>query len=165
MQPRRHWCEPAPPATIVRTTTEKTMRFASFSYCMMISAIALGAVSIYFFIKYWELHIALNNSGMQPDLQHWIRALWLAFASQGLLIALLYGIVANRPHSVSRPVIVLLGLLHLVESILQFGFSGSKVVAALLIITALFVLIGSVLWPKQVVEDPAPATAAPSAPL
>lgn len=142
------------------------MRVASFRYCMMVSATALGAVSVYFFLKYWELHIALNNSGIQPDLQHWIRALWLAFASQGLLIALLYALVASKPHSVSRPVIVLLGLLHLIESILQFGFSGSKLVAALLIITAVFVLLGSMLWPKEVVETPAPApaTADPSVP-
>lgn len=131
------------------------MRSASFRYCMLISAFSLGAVSVYFFIKYWELHIALNNSGVVGDLQHWIRALWLAFASQGLLIALLYGLVASKPHSVSRAVIVLLGLLHLIESILQFGFSGSKIVAGLLIITSVFVLIGALIWPTRVVEAPA----------
>jgi len=132
------------------------MRFASFRYCMIISASALGAVAVYYFVKYAFLNVALNNNNLTPDLESSIRALWLAFACQGALIAILYGIVASRPHAVSREVIVLLGLLHLVESVLQFGFSGSKVAAGLLTITALFVLAGALLWPKReaVAADP-----------
>jgi hypothetical protein len=126
------------------------MRFASFRYCMIISATALGAVAVYYFVKYAFLNVALNNNNLTPDLESSIRALWLAFACQGALIAVLYAIVANRPHAVSREVIVLLGLLHLVESVLQFGFSGSKLAASLLTVTALFVLAGALLWPKQV---------------
>lgn len=126
------------------------MKFTSFRYCMMISASALGAVSVYYFFKFMILHIALKNSGVTLDLQAPIRALWLSFACQGMLIAILYGVVAAKPHAVSREVIVLLGLLHLVESVLQFAFSGSKLVAALLIVTAVFVLVGSALWPKRI---------------
>lgn len=126
------------------------MKFASFRYCMLISATALGGVAVYYFVKYAFLSVALNNNNFTPDLEASIRALWLAFASQGALIAILYAIVASKPHAVSREVIVLLGLLHLVESILQFGFSGSRVVAGLLIVTALFVLVGSLLWPKRI---------------
>ena len=135
------------------------MRFASFRYCMIISATALGAVSAYYFFKYAFLNVALNNNNLTPDLESSIRALWLAFACQGALVAVLYAIVASRPHAVSREVIVLLGLLHLVESVLQFGFSGSKVVAGLLIFTALFVLVGALLWPKRI--DPISAPPAP----
>jgi len=132
------------------------MKLTSFRYCMLIGAVALAGVAIYYFAKYVVLAIALQNSGVVPDLQQSIRALWLAFASQGLLVALLYALVAIRPHAVSREVIVLLGLLHLVESVLQFAFAGSRIVAVLLIVTALFVLAGSLLWPKRL---PAPAAA------
>lgn len=140
------------------------MRLTSFRYCMLIGALALAGVAIFYFAKYLVLAVALQNSGVVPDLQQSIRALWLAFASQGLLVALLYALVAIRPHAVSREVIVLLGLLHLVESVLQFTFAGSKIVAALLIVTALFVLLGSALWPKRLTESgvndaPTPTTA------
>jgi hypothetical protein len=132
------------------------MKLTTFRSCMLIGAFALAGVAVYYFAKYVVLAIALQNSGVVPDLQQSIRALWLAFACQGLLVALLYALVAARPHAVSREVIVLLGLLHLVESVLQFAFAGSRIVAVLLIVTALFVLLGSLLWPKRL---PAPAVA------
>jgi hypothetical protein len=121
---------------------------------MLIGAVALAGVSIFYFVKYVVLAIALQNSGVVADLQHSIRALWLAFACQGILIALLYAVVSVKPHAVSREVIVLLGLLHLVESVLQFAFAGSTIAAALLIVTALFVLLGSALWPRPTSPPP-----------
>ena len=124
------------------------MKLAGFRYCMIIGALALIGLALYYFSRYFVLAIALNNNDLQPDLEDSIRALWLAFACQALLIGLLYALVAWKPHSVSREVIVIFGLLQLVEATLQFSFSGSGVAAGLLIAAALFVLLGSVLWPK-----------------
>ena len=125
------------------------MRTTSFRYCMLIGAVALAAVAIFYFINYVTLAIALGNNGLQPSLKQSVCALWLAFACQSLLISLLYALVAWKPHAVSREVIVIFGLLQLVEAVLLFSFAGSAVVAYLLIAAAACVLLGAVLWPKR----------------
>jgi hypothetical protein len=127
------------------------LRQKTFRLCMLIGAGALGAVSLYYFINYAILlSIALANSGVQPGLQASIRALWLAFAFQGLLIGLLYTLVAFKPRAVSREVIVIFGLLQLVEAALLFSFSGSLWLALLLTAASACVLLGAVLWPSAV---------------
>lgn len=141
------------------------MRHTSFRYCMMIGALALMGVALFYFINYVVvLNIALGNSGVKPFLQASIRAMWLAFACQTLLVGLLYSLVAYKPHAVSREVIVLLGMLQLVESTLLFLFAGSKTVAVLLACAAFFVILGSFLWPRKLpsetpVVPPAPGVA------
>jgi hypothetical protein len=125
------------------------MKLTGFRYCMLIGAFALAGVALFYFINYFVLSIALENNNLQPFLTQSIRALWLAFSCQALLIGLLYALVAWQPHAVSREVIVIFGLLQLVEAVLLFSFAGSGIAAALLIAAALFVLLGSVLWPKR----------------
>jgi hypothetical protein len=126
-----------------------TMRLKSFRYCMLVGAIALGAVALYYFVRYAVvLDIALDNSGVRPALQASIRALWLAFAFQALLIGLLYALVAFRPRAVSREVIVLFGLLQLVEAVLLFAFSGNRWMALMLVAVAVCVMAGALLWPS-----------------
>lgn len=124
------------------------MREKSYRFCMLVGGAALGAVAVFYFVGYVELKIALNNNGLQPSLQQSIEGLWLAFAFHGLLIALLYLLVAFKPRAVSREVIVLLGLIQLVEAVLLFALAGNRISAVLLALAALFVLIGALLWPK-----------------
>lgn len=126
------------------------MKLTSFRYCMSIGALALIGLALYYFSKYVVLAIALNNNDLQADLEQSIRAMWLAFACQALLIGALYALVAWKPHAVSREVIVILGMLQMVEAVLLFSFSGSGIAAALLTGAAFFVLIGSALWPKRI---------------
>ena len=146
------------------------MRAKSFRWCMLIGALALIGVAVYYLFNFVVLSIALGNSGVQEYLQSLIRALWLAFACQTLLIGLLYLLVAFRPQAISREVIVLSGLLQMAEAVLLFSFAGSKVLAMVLVAAAVFVLIGSLLWPKRIPlaaatpEPAASATAAPDAP-
>jgi hypothetical protein len=135
------------------------MKLTSFRYCMSIGALALTGLAVYYFSRYVVLAIALNNNDLQVDLEHSIRAMWLAFAFQALLIGALYALVAWKPHAVSREVIVLLGLLQMVEAVLLFSFSGSGIAAALLTGAAFFVLIGSMLWPRKIPPVAAPASA------
>jgi hypothetical protein len=131
------------------------MRNHTFRYCMLIGAAALAGVAIYYFITYIEIAIALNNNGLVPHLKDSIRALWLAFAIQALLLALLYTLVAYRPHAVTREVIVICGLMQLIESLLLFMLAGKAIAAALLGVAAFFILIGSVIWPKILPPEPA----------
>jgi hypothetical protein len=126
------------------------MKLTSFRYCMSIGALALIGLALYYFSKYVVLAIALNNNDLQADLEQSIRAMWLAFACQALLIGALYALVAWKPHAVSREVIIMLGMLQMVEAVLLFSFSGSGIAAALLTGAAFFVLIGSALWPKRI---------------
>ena len=133
------------------------MKLTSFRYCMMIGALSLIGLALFHFGRYVVVSIALANNGLQPALSQAIRALWLAFACQALLIGMLYALVAWKPHAVSREVIVILGMLQLVEAILQFFFAGSGIAATLLVAAALCVLLGAALWPKRL-QQPAPAT-------
>jgi hypothetical protein len=137
------------------------MKLASFRYCMIIGALALIGLALFYFIKYFVLSIALDNNGLQADLKDYIRALWLAFACQALLIGLLYALVAWKPHAVSREVIVIFGLLQLVEAGLLFSFAGSGIAAALLLVAAFFVMLGSALWPKRLPPQDTAASTSP----
>lgn len=138
------------------------VRLKTFRICMLIGAVALGAVALYYFIRFVAvLDVALDNSGIKANLQASIRALWLAFAFQALLIGSLYTLVAFRPRAVSREVIVLFGLLQLVEAVLLFTFSGSRAMALLLVAVAACVMLGAVLWPtaQQLEEAQQPGEA------
>jgi hypothetical protein len=143
------------------------MKLTSFRYCMSIGALALAGLALFYFASYISLAIALSNNALQDFYKDSIRALWLAFGCQAMLIAVLYALVAWKPHAVSREVIVLLGLLQLVEAVLLFSFAGSMVAVGLLSAAAVFVLIGSALWPKRLPLDisiSSPPRAAPNAP-
>lgn len=124
------------------------MRNASFRWCMLIGAAALGGVAVYYFVTYVPLVVALGSSGMKLHYQDAVRAQWMAFGVQSLLIALLYIVVAFRPRAVTREVIVLLGLLQLTASLLLFMFARNLVAVSLLAVAAVFVLLGSILWPR-----------------
>jgi hypothetical protein len=152
------------------------MKITLYRYSMLISAFALLALAIFYFITYAGVVAAVSEShDLSPFHRDSIRGLWLTFASQSLLFALLYFVVASKPRAVSREVIVICGLLQLVAAILIFYFAGSTTAMYLLAIAALFVLIGSALWPTE--EDvaaekfraasaitAAPVTAAPAGP-
>lgn len=140
-------------------------RYRIFRFCMLVGAAALLAVTLYYCATYaLTLDAALGNSSLRPELQASIRALWLAFAFQALLIGLLYALVAFRPPAISREVIVLLGLLQLLEAVLLFLFSGTLWMALLLVAAAAFVLAGAMLWPSQW-PPPAAAVAPPPPPV
>lgn len=141
-------------------------RYRIFRVCMLVGAAALVTVALYYFINYvLVLDAALGNSTVRVELQASIRALWLAFGFQAMLIGLLYALVAFRPPALSREVIVLLGMLQLLEAVLLFTFAGNLWMALLLVAAALFVLVGAVLWPKdwpvEVALEAVPAPAAP----
>lgn len=141
------------------------MKEKAFRWCMLIGAASLAGVAVFYFANYVVLAIALGNSGVQPFLQDSIRAMWLTFGCQSLLIAALYALVAWKPYAVSRAVVLLLGMLQLVEAILLFRFAGSGVIALLLLATTACVLLGAVLWPKALARtEPAAARAVPEEP-
>jgi len=126
------------------------MKITLYRYCMLIAAFALLALAIISFITFPGVVNELSKSNdMSPFHRNSIRGLWLTFASQNLLFALLYFLVASRPRAMSREVIVICGLLQLVAAILIFYFASSTTSMYLLSVAALLVLVGSMLWPSE----------------
>ncbi|MEP7312392.1 MAG: hypothetical protein ABI859_07405 [Pseudomonadota bacterium] len=123
------------------------MRGNLFKYSMLIGAFALLGVAAYYFTTYISLSIALKNSSLVPFYNQSIRAMWLGFCLQACLLGALYLLVAFRPHAISRPVIIICGLLPMVEAVLTFSYTGSFVAMWLLTIAALFVLLAALVWP------------------
>ena len=143
------------------------MRTSTFKFCMTFAAVTLIGVALFYFVSYLGVKIAIGNSGLKPFYQQTVSALWLTYGSQSLLIGILYAIVAWHPHSVSREVIVILGLVQLVEAVLLLTFAGSLVAAVLLSIAALFVLVGALIWPREAeaaIDYPEPAAPPPAPP-
>lgn len=125
------------------------MRTGTFKFCMLFAGITLLGVATFYFVSYIGVKIAIANSGLKPFYQDTIRALWMTFGFQAALIGVLYSIVAYRPHSVTREVIVIFGLLQLVEAVLLVTFAGSWLAAALLGVAALCVMIAALIWPAK----------------
>jgi hypothetical protein len=124
------------------------MRRKWFRYSMLIGAFALLGVAAFYLASYISLSIALRNSSLELFYKNTIQAMWLGFCLQACLLGLLYGLVAFRPQAISRPVIVICGLLPMVEAVLTFSFTDNIVAMILLAVAALFVLFGSLLWPQ-----------------
>jgi len=124
------------------------MRNNIFKYSMLIGAFALLGVAAFYFATYIGLSIALKNNALVPFYKQTISAMWLGFSLQSCLLGILYMLVAFRPHSISRPVIVICGLLPMVEAVLMFSYTDSFVAMTLLTIAALFVLLSALLWPS-----------------
>jgi len=138
------------------------MKEKSFRFCMLVGAVALLAIAIFYFATYViRLNVALANNNFEPFLADSIRALWLCFASQALLIGLLYLLVAYKPQAVTREVIVLLGLIQLVEAGLLFALTGSMWLSLLLMLASAFVLVGAMLWPPKLAAEELPVEPAP----
>jgi hypothetical protein len=108
-------------------------------------AIVLFVVTLYHAAGYISASIAVNNSGLSPDLKQAFRALWLGMSLQALITALVVLIAAFRPWSVSRPVLLICALLPGLSAALLFSFRGNLVGASLLALGALLVIAGAAL--------------------
>jgi len=137
-----------------------SVRDSAFRWCMLIGAGALLGVALYYGFGYIGLNIAVGNSGLKPFYQQTMRALWLGYCLQACLLGLLFSVAAIRPHWISRPLLVICGLLPLAEGVLALSFAGSYWLMILLFCAALFILVGAALWPTRIVPA-APVTAAP----
>jgi hypothetical protein len=140
------------------------MRATLFRYCMLASSVALISIAVYYFFGYLGVSIAVGNNGLKPYYQQSIRALWLGFCLQSLLLGLLFALSAIRPHAISRPVMVICGLLPMFEAVLLFSFTGNFLGMLLVATAALLVLCAAALWPAA---PPllVPAMAPPAPPL
>jgi hypothetical protein len=133
---------------------------------MVIGACALLGVAVYYLFTYVGLKIAVTNAGLTPFYQNIIRAMWIGYCAQASLLGLLFIVAAMRPHWISRPLIVICGLVPLAEAVLGFSYTGSFALMMMLAAAALFVLLGAVLWPSapEVAEIAAGSVPPPASP-
>ena len=142
-----------------------SLRNSSFRWCMVVGAIALLGVAVYYLATFVGLNIAVANAGLTPFYQQMIRAMWIGYCLQASLLGLLFIVAALRPHWISRPLIVICGLLPLAEAILAFSYTGSYWLMLLLFVAALFVLLGALLWPTRIATAAPAPEAAPARPV
>jgi hypothetical protein len=116
---------------------------------MLIGASALLGVALYYAFKFYGLNIAVTNAGLTEYYQKIIRAMWIGYCAQSGLLGLLFIVAALRPHWISRPLIVICGLVPLTEAVLGFSATGSFTLMMLLAAAAVFVLVGALLWPNR----------------
>lgn len=128
-----------------------SVRETSFRWCMVIGAGALLGVAVYYLVTYVGLNIAVQNAGLTVFYQQTIRAMWIGYTLQASLFGMLFLVAAFRPHWISRPVLVICGLLPLAEAVLGMSYTGSYWLMLMLFCAAIFVLVGALLWPTRLV--------------
>ena len=134
-----------------------SVRDTSFRWCMVIGAGALLGVAVYYLVTYVGLNIAVQNAGLTAFYQQTIRAMWIGYTLQASLLGILFLVAAFRPHWISRPVLVICGLLPLAEAVLGMSYTGSYWLMLTLSCAAIFVLLGAALWPRNLPVASAPA--------
>jgi hypothetical protein len=98
---------------------------------------------------YFFASMATEYSGVKSEYHAVFRGLRLGFALQSAIVAVVLAIAALRPPAVSRPVIVLCGLLPLVGTAMVAWSTSSLVASVLLAVTALLIVAGALLRPPE----------------
>lgn len=129
-----------------------------FRWCLFVAATCLALDGTFQLVGYVKAAVAVTNSGLEPLLQRSFRALWLGAALQSFVLATVFAVAGWRPAWISRPVVVLCGLLPIASSALFFSLVGSGAGQILAALAALAVLVGAMLWPRPG-EAAAPAAA------
>lgn len=98
---------------------------------------------------YVVARIAIGNTGMEPWLKESIKALWLGFSGQCLIVAAILLLAAWRPQSVSTAVLLLCVALVATHASMLVWFTGSRVGGLVVSAAALCSVAGSVLRPTS----------------
>ncbi len=117
-------------------------------YLLSAAAACLLLVSLLHAGGYAVASIAVANSGLKPEYQAMFRGLWMGFSVQALVVAAILAISAFRPNAVSRPAMVLCGLLPMIGGAMVAWSLASPVASVLLIGASLLVVAGALLRPS-----------------
>lgn len=139
------------------------MRTAIFKWMMLIAAAALIGIALLYIVNYFRAVSALATSDMVPFLRQSMLALWVGFCVQSGLVGILFAVAAVRPQTLSRPMLVICGLIPLLQGVLVLSFVHSFTGMLLLAFAALCVVIAALVWPPPPVKIL--VTPAPGAPL
>jgi hypothetical protein len=144
-----------------------SVRNTSFRTCMLIGAIALLGAAVFYGFGYIGVSSVIRTANFTPFYAESIRSLWIGYCLQSGLLGVLFIVAAIRPYWISRPLVVICGLMPLAQATLALSSTGNVIAMVLMSIAAIFVLLGSLLWPAQpaVIAPAAPAGIAPLPPV
>jgi hypothetical protein len=131
---------------------------------MLIGAFSLLGSAVFYGFSYIGVSSVIRTANFTPFYAQSIRSLWVGYCLQAALLGVLFIVAALRPHWISRPLVVICGLMPLAQAVLALSSTGNLVGMALMFIAAIFVLIGALLWPTRLPEAPPaePVVAAPA---
>jgi hypothetical protein len=144
-----------------------SVRSTSFRTCMLIGALALLGAAVFYGFGYIGVSSVIRTANFTPFYAESIRSLWIGYCLQSALLGVLFIVAAVRPYWISRPLVVICGLMPLAQAVLALSSTGNVVAMVLMSIAAVFVLLGSVLWPARpaIVAAPAKPGNSPPPPL
>jgi hypothetical protein len=93
---------------------------------------------------------ALLRVQLPPFFSNSFKALWLADSTTMFVLAAVLATIAIRPSTVTKPVVLLLGMIPLFVAALIYFFLGGFFAAHLLLATAVLIFIGGGQLPRSV---------------
>ena len=94
---------------------------------LIAAAVLLAAIGLVLAAAFVDADIAVSNTGLETWLKNAIKALWIGFLLQALVVAALFVLAAFRQEILSPAALLAAGLLPLVSALLVFWFMGSYV--------------------------------------
>ncbi len=85
----------------------------------------LAAIGLVLAVAFVDADIAVSNTGLETWLKNAIKALWIGFLFQALVVAALFVLAAFRQEMLSPAALLAAGLLPLLSALLVFSFMGS----------------------------------------
>jgi len=90
---------------------------------------------------------AVATSDLAPFYGGSLKLLWLADSATMFILAALFGLIAARPITATRPVVLLLALIPAATAVLVYLFLGNFFAGHILLVTAAAVFLAGLLFP------------------
>jgi len=90
---------------------------------------------------------AVATSDLAPFFGGSLKLLWLADSATMFILAALFGLIASRPITATRPVVLLLALIPAATAVLVYLFLGNFFAGHILLVTAAAVFLAGLLFP------------------
>ena len=95
---------------------------------------------------------AVATSDLAPFFGGSLKLLWLADSATMFILAALFGLIAARPITATRPVVLLLALIPAATAVLVYLFLGNFFAGHILLATAAAALFAGLLFPGAKVQ-------------
>ena len=95
---------------------------------------------------------AVATSDLAPFYGGSLKLLWLADSATMFILAALFGLIAARTTTVTRPVVLLLALIPAATAVLVYTFLGNFFAGHILLVTAVAVFFAGLLFPGAKVQ-------------
>ena len=101
------------------------LRHRAAHILLLAAAVLLAAIGLVLAVAFGDADIAVSNTGLETWLKNAIKALWIGFLLQALVVAALFVLAAFRQEMLSPAALLAAGLPPLLSALLVFSFMGS----------------------------------------